>query len=257
MPFLSLNGVTVSLDSWEETKDRSNPSIARAFDGTPIKTERFKKRSWTGRTNLISLQEALAWQAIVDAEGYSFTADGSAAYDGKGLALTGTYTTSSGGKHGDMLEVASGDAATLAVGSHDRWTILHWRDSWTHYAWDDADNKYSNGSTTATDPDNWLNYASGDLDLLGKNTSGTNADTDYDEIYFIPARLTETQISEWYTANNTTAFPEFPRLLLDGDCVNNLAVNVVGQVSKAVPTTVQAGGTVQEYWQVTFDLFEV
>lgn len=256
MAFVTANGIALPVKEFSRVYDRSH-KIATAFDGTPIKTERYRKRRWEGKTSALTLQEAEALIALLDGLGDSWSLGSSLVYTGKGVAPGGTFTANvSGGVHEGDVDVLSGNSLTINVGTYSRWTLLHFKDG-SHYAWDNSGNDYVNGTLSGVNIGNWASYSSGVLTLQGKGITGVNANTAYEDIYFIPAKLTAAQIAEWYALNSSDPFPELPKINLDGDAVDNLTTNVVGEVMDVVPFQAYVDGSLTQVYEVSFALREV
>lgn len=247
MAFLRLNGIDVPIaisGGFKQTPEILG-SRKRAFSGDLRETRRARKRSWSCQTTPITEATALPLIALIEGQGYSWRFDADTdEYGGKGLgpASGSNYTLSTAdGKFDGHVSIAStaGHFIRFAAGFIGDYTVFHWKDEddagdfdWTyHYTYLSDGTKYRNGVAGAFNIDNWTTFASGNFDFEGKDTAGANAIARYDEIYIIPEKFTATQVSEWYTLNNTRQFPQLPAISLDGDCVPDTSVNVIGEVT--------------------------
>lgn len=254
MPFARLNGLTLPVATWTENWDRSANPLQRAFSGTPIRNEYYRKRRWQVQTPPIPQSDALALIALIDGLGDSITFDVSETVTGKGIEPTGTYTVNaSGGVYAKDIDVTSGNTFSIQVGTFTDWTLLHWKDG-SFYAYTSAGVTYDSIGVSSDDADDWLTYAGGTLQLEGKSDTGVGATASYDEIYFVPALLSADQIAGWYSYQQAVGqLAQLPRTTLYGDCVDNVPTDVQGLVSSAVAINL---GT-DEYYQLTFELWEV
>lgn len=157
MASLTLNGVTVPVQSWEQPAPAVLGDRGRGTSGRSESAVRKRKRIRRGRTTPMAKADAEALGHLLEGEGDSWSFDATL-YSARGLGpSSGTTGLITGGKYGSGVTVSN---LTYAVPTPSAWTLMGWRRNgtgygdatWHHWLRLSSGTKYRDGVATAAEP---------------------------------------------------------------------------------------------------------
>jgi hypothetical protein len=256
MSLLTLNGIVIPVAAeGVRVVDDSLKTSTRMIDGEYRRDIRAYKRRIIGQTRLMPLDEARAVWELLRGRGHTWpfdeTLSNGGQYSSKGLAVTGDFGLTTGGKFGRFLEASGiGDAQVAGLSAYSAaWTTAQWiftGSVWEHRLHTSAGLKYTNGSPTPS--------ASWSYPI----TSGTYTilnGTEIDDLVILPYPLPAALCAQW---PQTTPFGLLPALSAAGDLIPEASLLVEGTGEPELQLTQGSwGGVWQALASVPLDLVEV
>lgn len=267
MPFLSLNGVKVSVavDSVSMTYVGVGGDLARSPSGTLAGGPSVTKREWTMTTTPVPMEEVAAWTGLIEGAGHvwSFDAD---LYSSRGRGITQGGDVSSislvgGGGQYDGYAAAADDAGTEAyftVTQTNTWTLVGWSDSvfvgsWHHFLLTSTGVNKVDG-VTASDADDLfaVNYTPGRVQFHTLTFGSFNVD----DLVYLPYEMPAAWVSQIYAFHSASPWSALPRVTASGTFAP-APVTVRGKVTDTKAIHYSPDGTPTTGYTLEFTLKEV
>lgn len=223
MAFLTINELTIKVKARDgDTGWVPLTDTARGVTGAMNQTQIDRKRTETLRTRPLSYQEGRALMALLKGHGHHWSFNSDLYSDGTGVINSAGSTSGAGSsahttKFGNYLALSAAEQLTYSIGLGSRYTVGFWLwdggSSWDWFVFDDAGNKYKNGSTHGS--------AIGEVTVSGSNLlvgDGSNAD-DIDDLFVLYERMPSAWLSGW---TPTQAFSDLPLLTCSGDLFDDV-----------------------------------
>jgi hypothetical protein len=257
MPYLSLNGVTVSVAAEGASLALSGVSgeEARSASGELVGGPLESKREWNMSTPPVTPSEVDAWVGLIEGRGHNWPFDADL-YSARGRGpSSGTATIINvGSKRGTgHVRVATGDTVTWAAQLGAAWTTLHWRfeaGAWKNYLCRSDGARWVNGVRDDTSMGG-LSVSSGSLSLTGAAFLN-----DFDDVVGLPFAAPDAWIASLYAQHNAEAWSELPRVLAAGS-FNSSSLSLRGRVTDSRLVRCAPAGALTTAYALQFTLREV
>lgn len=181
-----------------------------------------RRRQWKVETPIMLLEDALAWRALLQGEGYLWgpRVELTYYYSDKGLlySSSGASGSSSGGKYDDRLTISNPVSATLET--WEAWTVATWArpgSSWIHRAQTSEGDQYQDGEAW---PSSWS------LTAGGGSLSISSDHGEICETLALPAVMPASWMNDLAVAEREMAPRPYCRL--SGECISQDYADVLG-----------------------------
>lgn len=255
MTTLALAGIDVpiSTGSWQQDEPLLvGRSMDRRFSGRLGSGIRAVKRRWTGKTPLLPLATAAAFEGLLRGDGHRWSFDVDLFSD-KGLGPEAGHAATQGtsGKFSGKVSVAGQGLVVYRAGLGSRWTLAlwHWESTvWVHYLITSTSVFYRDGVGYGSALPFGVSVVAGALTLYG--TAVIGIPELYDDVLAVPYIMPADWPAQLYA--RAAALPAIPELDAVGDVVLGSAT-VRGRVAGQTVQHLSAG----EYAELSFSLEEV